>query len=340
MADPNLEYDPITGWLSETVFVKNPVSEAQTRSLMQRLFTQIQTYLNTTYTAWINATFATITSLNAAVLSGIADDSLTNAKLATDVKIGSNATLTTTHKTTVVGAVNEINAKVPTGTIVGTSDTQVLTNKTLTSPVINTGVSGTAIDTDVTLAANVDTKLATQKATKAYADTKIAKSVITASGDIVIGTGANTPSVLPKATDGNVLEQVAGLPAWVSKTGAKGYATLSQAIATTYAWTINMGYASKQVILSVRSNNGSASPFGLETYIVNGAGSKIMDYHELSATCPDTIGESTSGYIDFGSGTNTAKISSIAISGNNLVINFVTVSAGTTIVAEVSYSAI
>ncbi len=59
----------------------------------------------------------------------------------------------------------------PSGTIVGTSDTQTLTSKTLTSPVINTGVSGTAIDTDGTLAANSDTKLASQKAVKTYADT-------------------------------------------------------------------------------------------------------------------------------------------------------------------------
>lgn len=45
-----------------------------------------------------------------------------------------------------------------------------LTNKTLTSPVLNTGVSGTAIDTDVTLAADSDTILPSQKAVKAYAD--------------------------------------------------------------------------------------------------------------------------------------------------------------------------
>ena len=45
---------------------------------------------------------------------------------------------------------------------------QTLSNKTLTSPVINTGVSGSAIDTDVTLAANSDTLLASQKAIKAY----------------------------------------------------------------------------------------------------------------------------------------------------------------------------
>lgn len=49
---------------------------------------------------------------------------------------------------------------------------RTLTNKTLTSPVLDTGVSGTAIDTDGTLAANSDTKLASQKAVKTYVDTK------------------------------------------------------------------------------------------------------------------------------------------------------------------------
>ena len=39
----------------------------------------------------------------------------------------------------------------PTGTIVGTSDSQALTNKTLTSPVINTGVTGTALQGTDTL---------------------------------------------------------------------------------------------------------------------------------------------------------------------------------------------
>jgi hypothetical protein len=52
--------------------------------------------------------------------------------------------------------------------VVTNDQSQTLSNKTLTSPVINTGVSGTAIDTDVTLAANSDTLLASQKAIKAY----------------------------------------------------------------------------------------------------------------------------------------------------------------------------
>jgi len=62
----------------------------------------------------------------------------------------------------------------PAGAVVGTTDTQTLSGKTLTSPIISTGVSGTAIDTDGTLAANSDTKLASQKATKTYVDTSAA----------------------------------------------------------------------------------------------------------------------------------------------------------------------
>lgn len=45
------------------------------------------------------------------VLGIISDNSLTNAKLGTDIKIGSLATLTTTEKGSVVGAINEVNAK-------------------------------------------------------------------------------------------------------------------------------------------------------------------------------------------------------------------------------------
>ena len=58
--------------------------------------------------------------------------------------------------------------------IITNSQSQVLTNKTLTSPVINTGISGTAIDLDGTLAANSDTLLSSQKAIKTYVDAKVA----------------------------------------------------------------------------------------------------------------------------------------------------------------------
>jgi len=71
-----------------------------------------------------------------------------------------------------------------TGAIVGTTNTQTLTNKTLTSPVFNTGVSGTAIDTDEALTANSDTMIASQQAVKAYADTKTTLTLVKADSDI------------------------------------------------------------------------------------------------------------------------------------------------------------
>jgi len=54
--------------------------------------------------------------------------------------------------------------------LVGTTETQTLTNKTLTSAVLNTGVSGSAILDEDDMASNSATQLATQQSIKAYVD--------------------------------------------------------------------------------------------------------------------------------------------------------------------------
>lgn len=59
------------------------------------------------------------------------------------------------------------------GDILTTDASQTAANKTLTDPVINTGVSGTAIDTDANLAADSDTLLASQKAVKAFVTAQV-----------------------------------------------------------------------------------------------------------------------------------------------------------------------
>ena len=51
---------------------------------------------------------------------------------------------------------------------------ETLTNKTLTSPVINTGISGTAILDEDNMASNSATKLSTQQSIKAYVDAEVA----------------------------------------------------------------------------------------------------------------------------------------------------------------------
>ena len=72
--------------------------------------------------------------------------------------------------------------------LVGASATQTLTNKTFTSPVLNTGISGTAIKDEDTMSSNSATHLATQQSIKAYVDAEVA-SVGSggASGNLVAG---------------------------------------------------------------------------------------------------------------------------------------------------------
>lgn len=53
--------------------------------------------------------------------------------------------------------------------VVGAAATQTLLNKTLTSPVVNTGVSGSALETDLSVTA-ATSKVPTAAAAKAYAD--------------------------------------------------------------------------------------------------------------------------------------------------------------------------
>ena len=75
------------------------------------------------------------------------------------------------------------------------SGTQTMTNKTLTSPVLNVGVSGTAILDEDTMSSDSATQLATQQSIKAFVDGKLnTDSTITADSGattaVVSGSGA------------------------------------------------------------------------------------------------------------------------------------------------------
>ena len=58
-------------------------------------------------------------------------------------------------------------------TVATLTGTQTLTNKTLTSAVLDTGVSGTAILDEDTMSSDSDTQLATQQSIKAYVDAQV-----------------------------------------------------------------------------------------------------------------------------------------------------------------------
>ncbi len=61
--------------------------------------------------------------------------------------------------------------------------TATLTNKTLTSPVLNTGVSGTAVADEDNMSSNSATKLATQQSIKAYVDAQVTAQDLDFQGD-------------------------------------------------------------------------------------------------------------------------------------------------------------
>jgi len=76
--------------------------------------------------------------------------------------------------------------------IVGATLTQTLTNKTLTSAVLNTGVSGTAIKDEDNMVSNSATHLATQQSIKAYVDNQLdTKDTLAELDDTTIGTLAS-----------------------------------------------------------------------------------------------------------------------------------------------------
>jgi hypothetical protein len=71
---------------------------------------------------------------------------------------------------TISGSLAEFNTALQDDSFAGLAATQTLTNKTLTSPVLNTGVSGSAILDEDDLSSNSATQLATQQSIKAYVD--------------------------------------------------------------------------------------------------------------------------------------------------------------------------
>ena len=82
---------------------------------------------------------------------------------------------------------------------------QTLTGKSISagsntiSSLVTTNFAAGVIDADVTLAANSDLKIATQKAAKAYVDAHI-------------GSGGVTPAALTRASDTNVTLTLGGTP--------------------------------------------------------------------------------------------------------------------------------
>jgi hypothetical protein len=103
-------------------------------------------------------------------------------------------------------------------TVTTLTGSQTLTNKTLTSPVLNTGVSGTAIKDEDTFASDSNTHLATQQSIKAYVDS--------------VAQGLNVKTACAVATTANVTlsgeQTIDGVTTSTSRILVKDQSTASQ----------------------------------------------------------------------------------------------------------------
>lgn len=129
------------------------------------------------------------------------DQQSANNEMQTDIDTRATSAALTSHE----ADSTSIHGIADTSLVWNTTNAVSGSNKTLTSAVLNTGVSGTAIDIDGTLAANSDTLLASQKAVRSHVAAAVlgAGVVVTKSSNATLATtGENV--VLGDTTSGNV----------------------------------------------------------------------------------------------------------------------------------------
>ena len=135
---------------------------------------------------------------------------------------------------------------IDTATTVDLTTSQALSNKTLTSPVINTGVSGSAILDEDDFASDSATKLATQQSIKAYVATQVATA-----NELSELTDTNITS----AADGALLFYDTGTSKWIDNVVSGDITIADTGVATIAAGAVDNAMLSGSIANNKLAND-------------------------------------------------------------------------------------
>ena len=161
-----------------------------------------------------------------------------------------------------------------TTSIVLLTSSQTLTNKTLTSPVLNTGVSGSAIADEDDMSSNSATLLATQQSIKAYVDAQIAtEDTIAELNDTTI---TGTPA------DNEILAYDTSSSKWINQTPAE--ASLASLSGSETLTNKTISGASNTITALNATSIGDGSISNTEFQYLNGVSSNIQTQLDNQST--------------------------------------------------------
>ena len=169
-------------------------------------------------------------------------------------------------------------------TVTTLTGSQTLTNKTLTSPILNTGVSGTAIKDEDNMASNSATHLATQQSIKAYVDAATPSTITVAANN------STDETVYPLFVDGATGAQDAETDTGLTYNPSSGRLTSTSLSVESISATNNLTTALIQLQGNLNIlNKAQTSYIGLATR--NTSGSEVV--YDLT-----NVGNiTTSGYL-------------------------------------------
>ena len=213
-------------------------------------------------------------------------------------------------KIAIQGSLPSLGAVAVTKTAEQINDLAQSTSGTLTSPTINTGVSGTAILDEDDMATDSATQLATQQSIKAYADTK---SSLTSGTVVTVSSGTTQDFTIPSG-----VTKIQIIASKVSATGAGAYGVqigdaggieatgYEHNTGTIFSSSSQQRYTAATQVFMIGQGTAATSASGIMT-LINITGNEWV----FSGTGADESGTGAGAHYSAGTKTLTAELTTI-----------------------------